>query len=93
MESNDSPEISDREETSDIPGLPSGDRMKKWSIMDPKKVVFHDLKSGHITYSSFLKTPDIRAQIPMDDNSSIIMQESCYQLLAAFKTKMASLST
>ena len=26
MESNDSPEIPDREETSDIPGLPSGDK-------------------------------------------------------------------
>ena len=29
MESNDSPEIPDRGETSDIPGLPSGERRRK----------------------------------------------------------------
>ena len=30
MESNDSPEIPDREETSDIPGLPSGEKVEEW---------------------------------------------------------------
>ena len=34
VESNDSPEITDRRETSDIPGLPSGEnRMRKWRVV------------------------------------------------------------
>ena len=37
MESNDSPEIPDRGETSDIPGLPSGD--KSWNIESTKKYI------------------------------------------------------
>ena len=34
MESNDSPEIPDRGETSDIPGLPSGDKSQYTSLSD-----------------------------------------------------------
>ena len=34
MESNDSPEIPDRGETSDIPGLPSGDNISKWTGLE-----------------------------------------------------------
>ena len=33
MESNDSPEIPDREETSDIPGLPSGGKSVKKAVV------------------------------------------------------------
>ena len=32
MESNDSPEIPDRGETSDIPGLPSGDTLRRGTL-------------------------------------------------------------
>ena len=48
MESNDSPEIPDREETSDIPGFPSGGKKREREIMEHfyhgvAKISFHPL--------------------------------------------------
>ena len=49
MESNDSPEIPDRGETSDIPGLPSGARQEKKSTTKTEKKMCKDTSASTLS--------------------------------------------